>query len=371
MFFFKKSMEQFQWIFVLIIGAFILVLFGYIAFFASSVSSQQSDVQSVANLDSFLSSIYTGQYVDSTIKGIGSFKLTCELVGSVIDSYMTIDTSSRDARRLVIFSPQNLQGTWYLGSRLYENPYVVSPVLFITDATKRYVFIDDDARFKLLFDDLQLIFPANATVRYAPRPSEVSFVKYDQTIFISVEKPVLFNTPTFLKAKQQSSQQLQSQLQDIVALPKEYAKKNTQVKIIKPDALQYAKGIVQFYKTDTTFIQPTSYIGEVEYNTLFELSAYAIATISTKRDIDSVACQLHKLQLAQDLLDTVLLKRIELLKSDVSLYPSTIQECSAIYQSVLDAYISVTDQTISRETFALQLSELNQKLVSYTCPLIY
>jgi len=139
----KAQVEtQFNWIFVLIVGAIIMIFF--VAIVMRQKASSEFKISETVMTD--LQSIFTGGSVST-----GTSQLI-ETPKIEIDFYCTsysmgINKPSNPIENMVIFAPTKIQGrniiTWTLD---YNLPYKITNFLYITTPEMRYIFVTNSPR---------------------------------------------------------------------------------------------------------------------------------------------------------------------------------------------------------------------------------
>lgn len=195
----KGIMEvQFSWIFILVVGAIILL------FFASIVTKQKqsSDIKFSGTLVKRMRSILTGVEVSSgTSHKIdipnARIELTC-------DTY-SIGRTGGSYKNKIVFSPSLIRGdemvTWTLP---WSAPFKIANLLLLTGLNTKYVFIDGIGDFDQEFYDS---FPANITKEIANTPFNVPLENYDKVKFVFVnatDSEVLSSNLFFLQSMKDS-----------------------------------------------------------------------------------------------------------------------------------------------------------------------
>ncbi len=139
----KKAFEiQFNWIFVLIAGAAILI------FFTSIIIKQKSITQSSINIDILkqMENIISGASVSAdTIVPLEipniEIKVSCNKI--------SIGQSAAQYQNLILFSPAPIKGDKIVTQTLpFKEPYKSANLLFITSAQAKYILIGGDPLFR-------------------------------------------------------------------------------------------------------------------------------------------------------------------------------------------------------------------------------
>lgn len=174
---------QFSWIFVLIGGAI------FLGFFISLIrnfdvgESQQTSQESTQELESLLK---ISSAVSDTQK-IVPFKTEKEIIFSCIDevSEYRIEGAIKSARYdyNVIFSPDKLRDDeMVVQASVFEAPFRVIPVVYLTDKNIEYVFVGDSPLINILYNSM----PSGAIKKSISRLDFAGHLdnNYDHVVFI-------------------------------------------------------------------------------------------------------------------------------------------------------------------------------------------
>jgi len=178
---------QFSWIFVLIGGAIFLGFFISLIRNLDVGESQQTSQESTQELESLLK---ISSAVSDTQK-IVLFKAEKEILFSCIDevSEYRIEGAIKSARYdyNVIFSPDKLKDDkMVIQASVFEAPFRVIPVVYLTDKKIEYVFVGDSPLINILFNSM----PSGAIKKTIPSSDlPWAFVNYpdnnyDHVVFI-------------------------------------------------------------------------------------------------------------------------------------------------------------------------------------------
>lgn len=140
---YKKAFEiQFNWIFVLIAGAAILLFF-------TSIIVKQKDVSTASIKSTVLKSI------EAIITGVSVSKDTTNLVDipnsniEISCGRVSLEEVSKQYQNLILFAPSLIKGSFLITQTLdFSMPYKVTNLLYITSPNVRYIIIGDDSLAK-------------------------------------------------------------------------------------------------------------------------------------------------------------------------------------------------------------------------------
>jgi hypothetical protein len=153
----KKAQEQeqqFNWIFILIVGALILGFFGYVVIKQKAASETKLAITMVKQLNTVITGakLSSGTFQDIPIPET-TIRFTC-------DDYFVGDASQRLGNRIV-FAPEFVSGnrlmTWTLD---WNVPFKVTGFLYLTSPYVRYILVRSAADDKGLAEKINSTLPA-------------------------------------------------------------------------------------------------------------------------------------------------------------------------------------------------------------------
>lgn len=128
---------QFNWIFVLIIGAIILVVFSGIIVRQKNVSETSKNVMLLNSLDAILSGS------ESAAGTVNIVRIPESRIEFSCHSY-SIGKSSKQIEVMNVFPPSILEGDRLIASTLdFSVPYRISNIVYLTDPGHTYLFLGD------------------------------------------------------------------------------------------------------------------------------------------------------------------------------------------------------------------------------------
>lgn len=139
----KKAFEiQFNWIFVLIAGAAILIIFTLVIFKQRSLSESSTNSIALRSMESVIEGTSVSTDTSSLIA-------VSDLSIEVDCGKISIGKISKQYPRLVLFSPSSIKGSKIIAQTLsFSAPYKSSNLLFMTSQQIKYILIGDSALIK-------------------------------------------------------------------------------------------------------------------------------------------------------------------------------------------------------------------------------
>ena len=136
---------QFNWVFTLIIGAVVLLLFTGIAARQKNISDTSTEISIIKTLDTIFSGLETSH---DTIKEINVPKTKIEFG---CNTY-TIGKVSRELK-MTIFTPSIIEGNNFISMTLgWKLPYKVTNIIYLASPKTRYVFVGRSDFAKKVFE---------------------------------------------------------------------------------------------------------------------------------------------------------------------------------------------------------------------------
>ena len=139
----KKAFEiQFNWIFVLIAGAAILIFFASIIVKQKNLNQSSINIEMLKQMENIISgaSVSTDTVVPLDIPNF-EIKISCNKV--------SIGSSSSQYQNLILFAPSPIKGSRLITQTLaFQEPYRSANLLFITSTQVKYILIGSDETFK-------------------------------------------------------------------------------------------------------------------------------------------------------------------------------------------------------------------------------
>ena len=160
---------QFNWIFVIIVGAVILAFFFSIIFSMGKTSETKVDI-SLAN--QFNTIITTTNQKIGTVKqySVPKVDLNFECLENEGVYYFALgDLKARDTKYDLFFSPRTLNDKYlYTWTQEWKAPYGIGTFLYLTNSQNMYAFISNSTN-NYQFEELTENFPNNLTSRFIYR----------------------------------------------------------------------------------------------------------------------------------------------------------------------------------------------------------
>jgi hypothetical protein len=349
----KANTMPFHWVFVLLAGAAIIVLFTMFIN-TTKVSSERSlGGKVLVHFDTIFSSLATRDGVESNITSHPDIILefSCDKVdNSVSSNFRMRGGVSKDLNQIALFSQKRVYGdTLFTSISLYDIPFAVGTMVYVTDPNTLYIL----SSYNPLAPELQLVrrlLPTGATVLTLGTTeyetlANVDFRGYHDVVIIEV----LANS-------------VQEQGRFISGLPA-----NTGVylyRISDPISSNILDGGIvtgfslrRVSRTTTIFEQQ----GQITYNNVDELKG-----IIHSNDIDYASCVLQKAQNNIPRTSFILMTRSELLRDE-----TTNGRCKILYQGAIDRFNDIILNPTQYRSATAELEYINRNLDIENCPVLY
>ena len=132
----KKAFEiQFNWIFVLIAGAAILIFFSSVIIKQKGITQSSTNIEMLKQMENIVSGagVSTDTIVPLDIPNF-DIKISCNKI--------SIGSSSSQYQSMILFSPSSIKGSRIITQTLaFNEPYRSANLLFITSAQVKYILI--------------------------------------------------------------------------------------------------------------------------------------------------------------------------------------------------------------------------------------
>ncbi|MAG91433.1 hypothetical protein CMO83_02055 [Candidatus Woesearchaeota archaeon] len=331
----KKSFEiQFNWVFVLVVGAAILLFF-------TAVLVKQKDVSETTTKNTILKSI------EAIIEGSSVSTDTTNIVNmpnsniEVSCGRVSLGKASKQYQNLILFAPSSVKGSKLITqTRGFNIPYKSANLLFMTSQQARYILTgnSDFAKEinKSLPKDLGKEFHESIPTTTNQNNYKVKFILFDNLNVNSIDISHFDKMPDL----------------DVTA-----------IKINGDDE----KGTIEFFqKDDGLWVSKgnSAYIGE---------AALLGAIYSDTKEL--FECNMQNAYNRLELVTDVLKDRTIKLRDDTTIR----QECIQIYNNALAQINRIEAATSSFDTTSVNniasaskdLSLQNKEAQKFSCPLIY
>ncbi len=334
---------QFNWIYVSIVGAIILLVFFSIASGIKKGSERQMEYEALKYFDELFVLMQGSEHTESSISLSGmEIEFDTAKTGEDQCNYYRISDSEEDMKNVPVFSPDIIKKEMYSYSLGWDIPFRANYFLFLTSSEVAYVFSGGEA--EKIFND----FPKNIT----KKKSSVS--SFQNQNYYKV-RYILTETPSSVSS----------------SVEKIKDKDVTAVRII-PSTLSdvYARGIVEFYeKKGSNFIMK---------GTSFYIDKATLFAALYSESKEAYECNMNQKAIPRlNEITKLLKKRVEVIKSS-DLRPI----CSlAIYTnagSLLSETEQITKSSDSLQSKSIRLYEIkkelqaiNTELNKKSCPTIY
>ncbi len=202
----KKAFAiQFSWIFILIVGFFIMI------FVVSSISKSKDVSDSDINVEikeNFGSIITSAEQSTETFKIIDTPELIIKSICEEDYSAYSINGNIERIDNLVLYTPEQVEGRKiYTWAKEYKMPMKIANVLYLSDPDHMYIFVDleDDNKMSGILKD----FPENMTMEVLTKYNDLKEYKdknFDYYTFVMVGSgDIDSNFPTSSKIKRKST----------------------------------------------------------------------------------------------------------------------------------------------------------------------
>ena len=334
----KKGFEiQFNWIFVLIVGAIIIIFFTTIIVKQKNVSETSVKVNILQGMQSIISGASASLYTTSTIDIPDSeIKIDCNKIA--------VGAASKQYQNLILFAPSLIKGAKLVSQTLpFNAPFRTTNILYMTSPKIRYIIIGNNNIANQINSSLP--FGISKENYSAYEPSKIKNMNNYKVKFVFVNTN--FNFMDFPGS--------------LAKMPDDDV---TAVKITGGD-----KGIVDFYRKNGNswaHKDTSSYIG---INTL--LGAVYSDTAET------YICNMQHIFSKTSLVANIYHDRTNELKQLSDSNGKT--QCSGSYANALtflNSISSASPESVDDNVNAIDLNynllkDENKKLEAFSCPLIY
>lgn len=134
----KKAFEiQFNWIFVLIAGAAIIIFFSSVVIKQKGITQSSTNIEMLKQMENIISgaSVSTDTIVPLNIPNF-EIKVSCNKI--------SIGASSSQYQNMILFAPSPIKGSKIVTQTLaFSEPYRSTNLLFITSTQVKYILIGD------------------------------------------------------------------------------------------------------------------------------------------------------------------------------------------------------------------------------------
>lgn len=338
----KKGFEiQFNWIFVLVIGAAILLFFASLVF-------KQRDLSEAASKTNLLRSFQ--DLIEAASVSIDTSSLT-----SIPKSNIKVECSrisaggtSRQYQNLILFAPSSIKGSKLVSqTSAFNIPYRSSNILYITSQEMRYIFIGNNELYKEINRTLPAELSKENYSSYDPSKIKDTNNYKVRLIFVNSNLPA--NAP-----------------QSLEKMP------NSDVTAIKISG-DKEKGTVDFYQKNGNAWSPKKssvYIGKHSL----------LASIYTDTE-ELYSCNMRNVFSRAKLVTEVYKERANKIVNDASTRPA----CKQVYINALPKLKTIYDSLKSLESSTAfdigdagkvvsasrDLVTQNKEAQKFSCPLIY
>ena len=334
----KAIMEtQFAWIFILIVGAVILVFFVGV----SKTQRESAEVKS--------SGVFSKEF-DAILAGIGvSVGTSHKIFLPEIDILMDCDTytvgfTSNNLENRILFAPEQIKGDALVAWTVSWNaPFKVANLILLTGSDLRYFIVDDGLIAEDLFDSL----PNEMTKELITEEDIIIDLKNYKTKFIFINKDEADIENSIL------AQELSNNKRDVTAIN------------FKMDSEMDDSNEVEFYKFNGNNF-------ELEDSSLFFGENSKFAAIFAQ-DAEFYTCSMEKAFKRLSFISLIHYKRAEKLAGTLSV---DLCESTGYYdlenlQSMSESAVFTVEGIANLEDWGNDIESNNEMLMQKACPPIY
>ena len=337
---------QFSWIFVLIVGFFILL------FVVSTISKQKSssesdiDVEIMKNVDSILTS---AEYSPNTFKIINIPETEFIRVCEANYSAYSINKQIQRMEQTVFFMPERIKSKkLYTWAKEYIMPMKITNILYVTSPQHMYVFVNNTG--DNLIEHIHEDFPKNITNEVISFNDMEIYPNrnYDSYTFIIINSIGILNDN--IESKFPSNQKV---------------KKNSNILLVNYEGNSRAKGKITFYESNNSNNGWSDSSGEFIDESMLYAAIFAGTASGYKCNVD---------------------KLFDKSKNIYSIYNYTMEktrgnlkkyECLQLYEKELIPRIGVIIEALQNNNYtsiyltSIDLNLYNKRLLTKSCPLAY
>ena len=164
--------DQFNWIFVIIAGAVILLFFFSMVQKQQSLSIAKTDASIVRQIETLIS-VAGSEKNTITTKDLPNIDLTfqCKKRGTTCDCVYKSGTMDRPYDDRIIYAPKKITGTQlHLWSMAWEQPFRIANFLYATNDLHQYILVTNN---QPIAQDIKKILPERLPVKIVDTPNNV------------------------------------------------------------------------------------------------------------------------------------------------------------------------------------------------------
>ncbi|MBI4452409.1 hypothetical protein HY637_03195 [Candidatus Woesearchaeota archaeon] len=339
----KKAFEiQFNWIFVLIAGAAILIFFTSIIIKQKSITQSSTNIEVLKQIESIISgaSASTDTIVPLDMPDF-EIKISCNKV--------SIGSSASQYQNLILFSPSLIKGSRVITQTLaFSEPYKSSNLLFVTSTRVKYVLIGGD-----LMKEINKTLPAES--------GKEAYALYEPSKILNANnynvKLVFFNT-NFPSSVPSSFEKMPDS--DVSAIK------------ITGNAEKGEIGEIEFYekkKEQFSLAGKSAYIGKSSLIAAIYAGTIGLYECGMKNALSrhSLVAQVHKGKTEQLEKDAKRAECKNIYTNSIKIIDSLGKTSSKIAESQKIAINDISSLSADAKSLAIQ----NKELQKFSCPLIY
>jgi uncharacterized protein (UPF0333 family) len=334
---------QFNWIYIAIVGAIILVIFLNIANGIRKSSRTELEIDAINYFDEIFTSLQGSENTEHSITLPG---LEINVASDEDYCYEYSISDSEFGRRrteyVSLFSPDAIKTRILSYSLGWDIPFRASYLLYLTSPEIAYFFVSGDDEVEILYEDL----PHHLTGEVSDDSSEFENENYYKIRIVSSSDP-----------------------RDLVFHSSIRKHKDTTAVQIMPDNDLYGTGTIVYYKKEKPGFEETGRTYYLDKATLF-------AAIYSENHY-AYECNLKKSLLRLNMISLIFKKRTEALKRSnlpdrcpLESYDNAISLLSQIESVTSESLL--TKETIDQlADLKDQLAGVNNEITRKSCPTVY
>ncbi len=191
--------SQFNWIFILIVGGFFLMMFFTMSTRQADVSERRISATALSGLNNIFQAARTGTSLSTTIT-VPEMRVdfTCEIISDNIYSDYSVDGFTTRIDEMPTFAPGFLEGTsintW---TYRWEMPYTVMNFLYLSNPSTRIFFVFPEGEFEDLKKTINETFSSRKRHHFLESLDDVQDFNDDHTLIAKFTDGEMSNAPVF------------------------------------------------------------------------------------------------------------------------------------------------------------------------------
>ncbi len=350
---------QFHWLFVLLAGGFILLLFAIFIGQGIAANQEKQTALMLEYFDNVFTSSQNLQHLDESVDSLSSIdiKQDCE---PGVESRLQFVGESLDKKTtyLPIFSAKDISGTTYAVKTLpYDAPFHIDNPLYLTDSQTLYIVYSDDADVR---DRYAQLLPSHATKVETDDLSTVKLTGFKNVVIITSDE---------------GSSTISGQITppDIAKLPANLQNANLR----HADVVSGTKTVDYYYAAHTNngviLLAPPDNLlpndGDISSVTYFDDASLLGAIMSD--DPLVYECNIQKLGERARAVALQIAVRAQTLASTPNMDGRCVGAYNSAASSIFTALTDSTTDDLASPDWQNSLATNNDQLIKWSCPALY